>query len=150
MWGGLVTAQFSLHTRCLLRIPTLLHWFIGSRLWWFTCPRWGCERCVRRTRCCSLALCVPRRECHVSMRATRHTVDSAIDPVCPLGPAWPCLYTHSVWHARLQCCVFAKVRLWKCVCVCVIIAWCTFTAFTAVGHWPFLCQMNLNEFFLSH
>ncbi len=60
---------------------------------------------------------VPRRECHVSVRATRHTVDSAIDPVCPLGPARP-LFVYTLCMARhTACCVLAKVCLW-CVYVC--------------------------------
>lgn len=76
---------------------------------------------VRKTLRCRVALCVPRRECQFSARATRHTVDSAIDPVCPLGPAQSCLYTHThtlCMARQTACCVFAIVCLW-CVCMCV-------------------------------
>lgn len=84
---GLVSPQFSLHTCRLLKIPELLQGFgIGSWL------RWGF---VLRSvslweRLCDgveWAFASTRRDCAISVRATRHTVDSAIDPVYPLGAA---------------------------------------------------------------
>lgn len=84
---GLVSPQFSLHTCRLLKIPELLQGFgIGSWLRWGFVLRsvslWG--------RLCDgveWGFVSTRRDCAISVRATRHTVDSAIDPVCPLGAA---------------------------------------------------------------
>lgn len=73
---------------------------------------------TRARGCRGVVLCVPRRECHFSARATRHTVDSAIDPVCPLGLAPVPVCTHTLYGTpdcllcRCQS-VFAP-----CVCVC--------------------------------
>lgn len=79
---------------------------------------------VRKTLRCRVALCVPRRECQFSARATRHTVDSAIDPVCPLGPAQSCLYTHT--HS-----LYGTPDCMLCIChsvfvVCVYVCVCDY------------------------
>lgn len=85
--------------------------------------------CTRTRASQARALCVPRRERHFPARATRHTVDSAIDPVCALGtrpptppPTRPCLCTHTrtllCMARQTACCVDAKLCVCA-VCMCV-------------------------------
>lgn len=105
---------------------------------------WACE-CVRVSPSGAGALCSQEG---APLLCEGHQTHSWLChwPRLPSGtaPTVPvCVHTHT--H-QTACCVAAKVCL-RHVYVCAIIAWCTFTAFAAVGHWPFLCQMNLNEFF---
>lgn len=97
-------------------VPAVFRWYRGSRavfLSWRRFFRFVCERGCRRA-----VLCVPRRECHFSARATRHTVDSAIDPVCPLGLAPVPVCTHTLYG--MPDCLLCRCQsvFAPCVCVC--------------------------------
>lgn len=135
MWTSLVWA---LHSSCLLWKPKRLCWFLTSQSYDCCVPGGGIV--------CAVV------ECFVSPGGSVTSLQEPPDmqltlllTLCTLRDQ-PSLFVYTLRTARqTACCVLSKCV--SAVCMCVIIAWWTLTVFTAVSHWPFLCQINIRLFF---